>query len=479
MAQERGIEYNVPVTSFQTNQLRQGIMPAGRYRGFDSISNPSGAGLNIQLDHTNGLQRTDINNAFESDLRGLVVAPQGTVISTDVETTLPIDDTPGNRRIDIVVMTYEYSQVTGGTVAVLSIVTGTPATNNTYPFETAGQPALPNPEKQVLIGVLDWQESSGGGTGVRAFSDATYWPAKTPNFNGYSQELVLRGDQNRTIKEGGFFFKEATEITGTAFSGANLTLPEINENYIFNLASTYYIQNITFWAKDFTSQYRSIPFDTVMNFEVGVGPGRVFVGVGQPGQVGAYPIKMRGGKNAITIGHGGSAYVEVTSSFKLQYKGTYWELFEFQESMDLEFDMYRWYQYTMQDADISTNLGSANFTATSYMNWNRCGEILTINFFWIAVNAADANPAHFEIEIPSTMGVLSNTTFEGVGYFSNNTEPEENANAGGSRGRVSARIYNVGGNTLRFTSTTWNNFWCNGPSVTLTGTFQCKVDMNT
>ena len=48
MAQERNVEYNVPVVSFQVNQMKQGIIPKGRYRGFNSITNPGGA-LSILL----------------------------------------------------------------------------------------------------------------------------------------------------------------------------------------------------------------------------------------------------------------------------------------------------------------------------------------------------------------------------------------------------------------------------------------------
>lgn len=128
------------------NRWRTGLFPPGRYFGYDF--NPT-ANMNLNLVHTvTGFTDTDKTLAVVAN-QALCVTPQGFVVKEDAALTIngvAVGD-GAHDRIDLVVMTHSYVEVSGGSQALYSIITGAPAAMPVAP-------ALTEPAHQVIIGQL-------------------------------------------------------------------------------------------------------------------------------------------------------------------------------------------------------------------------------------------------------------------------------------------------------------------------------------
>lgn len=168
MGQVRTVEYNTPITSFKRNQSLIGPIEPGRYRGWDTAAEGTGSGIVIDITHDNtGIQKTDINLNLENK-RGVVVTPQGVTITDDDPLSFTIDDNNGNSQIryDLIIIEHEFTQVTGGQAAIYSVIRG--------PLESATVPALPNPEKQIILGIVELA------AGATDYSGITYSVSNSP-----------------------------------------------------------------------------------------------------------------------------------------------------------------------------------------------------------------------------------------------------------------------------------------------------------
>lgn len=146
MAQKRYWNFKADDATADIIRWFNGIIPPGRYFGFDFI--PSGD-LNLQLGHaTTGFTDVD-NNELEITSQGKVVTRQGMHIVEDATVTInnvSVGDVT-NPRIDVVVLTHEYTALAGGQQALYSIIEGTPAASPVAP-------ALTDPLRQIKIGEL-------------------------------------------------------------------------------------------------------------------------------------------------------------------------------------------------------------------------------------------------------------------------------------------------------------------------------------
>lgn len=186
MAQERYHNYNRPLASWDENRRFAGILYPGRYYGFDTFNDT--AALVFELQHTaaSGYRHVDISEAYE-DYFGAWVTTQGVVIKETASITgLTVVTNAANafERIDLVVGTHQWDASAGGSAAAYSIIQG--------PNGGPTEPALTNPEKQVIIGRLHIPASAANLTG------ATYEPAEEATLNGID---FARRDKPNTFED--------------------------------------------------------------------------------------------------------------------------------------------------------------------------------------------------------------------------------------------------------------------------------------
>jgi hypothetical protein len=146
MAQKRRWNYLDDDATKDLNRWLTGIINPGLYFGFDF--NPT-ANMNLNLIHsTTGFKDVD-DLEVESGFQSLLVTRQGTVIKEDAAITINsiANGDATHPRIDIVVVTHTYSELSGGTQALYSIIQGTPAASPVAP-------ALANALTQTKIGEL-------------------------------------------------------------------------------------------------------------------------------------------------------------------------------------------------------------------------------------------------------------------------------------------------------------------------------------
>lgn len=138
--------YRAPVNSFPAGQRDLGIHKAGRYSGFNILQ--SGGGLNIIISHTADVTKTT-NNNIEAPNFGSLLFKTGIVAHVEDNINLTVETNSGNptKRFDLIVAENIYQEVTGGTPITYSVVKG--------PVNNEILPALPNPNTQIIIGVLE------------------------------------------------------------------------------------------------------------------------------------------------------------------------------------------------------------------------------------------------------------------------------------------------------------------------------------
>lgn len=333
MAQDRSIEYNVPLTSFQHNQMKQGIYPAGRYKGFDTILNVGG-GLNIQLANLGtGLQRVNDTNTYDVGDYGVVVMPTGVNIQTDDQPVLAIDDTAGGNRTDLIIMTHEFTQVPGGSSATISVMTGTAIVgSNFWPSPPAiGTAQAP---KTVVLGRLYVKDT---GASPRSFSDLIYVPEPQPTFDNVS---LARTDNNRNYTDG-LTSPVLTTITSSDFSGVDLYLPSKAEIYEVDVNAQTPLTRINHAAGEWSPDTEWVD-GTVIKLVVKPGAGSLLITLDNSAGVN-HRIRMGMGDDGGL--RDGESTLEIFGSVTLKYiQSGYigqpnWDIIDYQRNPDRALDI--------------------------------------------------------------------------------------------------------------------------------------------
>lgn len=170
MGQSSFHNFKATLLSNDMNRWLLGIFEPSRYRGYDQMNV---TGLNFTLAHTvTGIKQTkeDLTQTAET---GIVLTKQGYVIQEDAAISgLSCSTNASNAftRIDLVVLTHQDVNTIGGSPATYSVVTGA----NGGPVE----PALPNPNYQIIIGTISIPANASD------LSGATYTPSKAPLLGG-------------------------------------------------------------------------------------------------------------------------------------------------------------------------------------------------------------------------------------------------------------------------------------------------------
>jgi hypothetical protein len=142
MAQFRFHNWQDDDSTFNLNQRLKGILPDGRYRGYEA--KPFVAGMNLILWHdVTGYKfiKKDLTSFAKV---GCAITKQGMVINETGEISIPIlPNLSGSARFDLIVMEHFYEDIVGGTAATYLSIQGTPLL-----------PPLSDPDKQVILGYL-------------------------------------------------------------------------------------------------------------------------------------------------------------------------------------------------------------------------------------------------------------------------------------------------------------------------------------
>lgn len=150
MAQTRLRDFEDDLNSFEHNIFNLGLHNPGRYAGFDTLdftglSNP----LQFNLIHTeSGVEYKDTSNATIGPL-GVALSKQGTIImEDDIVGPFTVVSNTGNssRRFDLVIMEHNQIQLAPGQPSTYSVIQG--------PYASENPPALTNPFKQIILGIL-------------------------------------------------------------------------------------------------------------------------------------------------------------------------------------------------------------------------------------------------------------------------------------------------------------------------------------
>lgn len=179
--QRRYWEYDADDKTIDLSAFLLGVHPPGLYRGFDFVPT---ADMTLRLDHaTTGFRYTDINKV-QSSLTGMLKTPQGVLIHEDEAVTLSLQPAnSSNPRIDLVVCTHEYVEISGGAQAIYEVITGSPSSNPVAP-------QLSSPNIQVAIGQVIIP------AGVTALNKAgVVYTRSEPPFFANKQNVRLNGGQ--------------------------------------------------------------------------------------------------------------------------------------------------------------------------------------------------------------------------------------------------------------------------------------------
>ena len=184
--------YNSPAIAFDLLRKLQGVLRAGRYAGFGSITDQGTTTNDINIAVSNAVDGyTDISSvASLTTNSGKVITPQGAILLVNDPQTevLSIAKTSGNPRIDLIVMEHEWQEVVGGQAATLSVIQGT----------AAATPLAPTPTStyQTIIGQVYVSANA------TSFADLTYTKAGTPlpgigtpDYNQLLNELLYIDEQ--------------------------------------------------------------------------------------------------------------------------------------------------------------------------------------------------------------------------------------------------------------------------------------------
>jgi hypothetical protein len=129
MAQRIYWQYKDEDSTYDLNVRQTGIIPFGRYKGFDPV--PDGMSITLKRNTTHA---TRVELDLSTALIGVWVTRQGAVVVEDGDINLPLSDGDATHpRIDIIVGTHNHVESAGGIAATYSIVEGTPAADPVAP----------------------------------------------------------------------------------------------------------------------------------------------------------------------------------------------------------------------------------------------------------------------------------------------------------------------------------------------------------
>lgn len=171
MSQQRFHNYEDGLVSFTEISRFAGILPPGRYRGFDNISIDGTWAFSVRHIAT-GYTKIDSSESATTP-HGIYVTPQGTIITENATIgSYTVDSNAANafERIDALVASHSYDASTGGSAATYSIVKGA--------LGGAAYPSVVTAETDVILGYLHIPASASDLTG------ATWEPAESANLNG-------------------------------------------------------------------------------------------------------------------------------------------------------------------------------------------------------------------------------------------------------------------------------------------------------
>lgn len=155
--QKRFINYKASVDSFPIAEKNIGVLKPGRYNGYDTIA--SAGGQDVSIGHSGSIRKTN-NDGTDGSEFGALVMPTGIIIHDTDNVLVTFEGNPNaTARRDLVICEHDYQEIEGGNEATYSIVKG-PTNGNL--------PSLPDPSKQVILGVLTVTGSQ--------FSDVEYTP---------------------------------------------------------------------------------------------------------------------------------------------------------------------------------------------------------------------------------------------------------------------------------------------------------------
>lgn len=149
MAQERFITHREPVESFPLSEKSMGILKPGRYSGFDVMQITGGNQLTFS--HSGRVPKTGEAGTVTTEY-GAMMMPTGIVIhdTNDVVLTVgprSLTGTGVRTRYTGLVCEHNYQPVEGGVPATYFLVQG-------GELEPDIIPTLPNPSKQIMLGLV-------------------------------------------------------------------------------------------------------------------------------------------------------------------------------------------------------------------------------------------------------------------------------------------------------------------------------------
>jgi hypothetical protein len=127
MANKQFFVYKSTIGSFESSEAFNGILPNGRYRGFDTLTLASGTGLNYTVSHDlTGIKKVQ-NDLSLSGFTGIIVTTQGTILHVDQPVNIvnhPTNPDATKTRFDILFCQYSYLKNTNGNVVSYGIQKG-------------------------------------------------------------------------------------------------------------------------------------------------------------------------------------------------------------------------------------------------------------------------------------------------------------------------------------------------------------------
>lgn len=165
MSQRIYWQYKDEDSTYDLNVRQTGIIPFGRYKGFDPV--PDGMGITLKRNTT---PATRVELDLSTTSISVWVTRQGAVVTEDGNINLPLSNGDATHpRIDIIVGTHNHVESTGGIAATYSIVEGTPA----------AEPVAPDVLNDTTDVILGYLTIPAGATEV---AEEMYTYARIPDF---------------------------------------------------------------------------------------------------------------------------------------------------------------------------------------------------------------------------------------------------------------------------------------------------------
>ena len=138
------ITFKEVIRSFPLGEMNLGTLRPARYNGFRNIETIAGLELAITHDDPKTIKK---KTQTEYTTFGAIVTPNGSYVHETEPIPVSLDSNFGNNytRRDILVCEHEYVNITGGQPAIYLVIKGD---------EEGNIPQVPNPQKQVRVGVF-------------------------------------------------------------------------------------------------------------------------------------------------------------------------------------------------------------------------------------------------------------------------------------------------------------------------------------